>query len=150
MDFQSKLRTEIGSYFITGLMKGIRDNNDKKCWRVQSYLDDIFDTIQQDLHARGKQLPEAKYNNPMTKKIVFVEQDNDDNDEEPMRQMMEMHERRLSDGAHSNHSDSLDSELRAKAAVILQNEDDKFDNDDNIDIELVKASSIAYQLSNKL
>ena len=72
-DFQSKLNTETGSYFLSGFIERIRRNDEKNCCGKQQYLSEIFGSIQQELHARGTQLPEDRFFNHQNKKIVFVE-----------------------------------------------------------------------------
>ena len=59
--FQSKMRSDTGSYVITHFIDGVRDNiynnnNDK-------FLMDILEEIQEDLHNQGKQLMVKTFNN---------------------------------------------------------------------------------------
>eukprot|EP01083_Nonionella_stella_P246628 856002_1 len=79
-NFQSKLRTDIGSLFIERLLGKIRENENihwlftTQCWRWcknKQTLWEITSEIQHELHDEGKQLPEYKYNND-TERIVFI------------------------------------------------------------------------------
>eukprot|EP01083_Nonionella_stella_P246836 856498_1 len=71
--FQSKMRTDKGSYFVEAFVEAIYRNN-KIGWfgcKNKSYLIDILMRIADALERKGKQLPEYKCNNG-THKIVFV------------------------------------------------------------------------------
>ena len=59
--FQSKMRSDTGSYVITALISKLYDNIYHN--KNRQFLNEILDEIQEDLHARGKQLMVKTFNN---------------------------------------------------------------------------------------
>ena len=59
--FQSKMRTDTGSYVTAEICHRVGLNIDKK--HNKKFLHEILDEIQEDLHAKGKQLMVKQFNN---------------------------------------------------------------------------------------
>eukprot|EP01084_Bolivina_argentea_P259599 438073_1 len=77
-NFESKMTTDLGSYFIDLFVKKIKENNSKHWFCSMGnklYLGDIIGNIQNELEQRGKQLPTFQHFNE-TDKIIFVEHKN--------------------------------------------------------------------------
>ena len=66
--FQSKMRSDTGSYVITQFTQRLEDNIDGN---NDKYLNETLDEIQEDLHEKGKQLITKTFNNK-TEKIKFL------------------------------------------------------------------------------
>ena len=60
--FQAKLNSDIGSYMIHGFVKEMIDDLNEKS-KEQKFLYEIFDKVQQELEANGKQQTKSTYNN---------------------------------------------------------------------------------------
>eukprot|EP01084_Bolivina_argentea_P093945 168915_1 len=80
--FQSKMRTDTGSYFVQSFIRKVKENNEisERICNIKHklFLSDIIVDIQHDLESKGKQLPECKCNNG-TDKIIFIKNKNKTN-----------------------------------------------------------------------
>ena len=71
--FQSKMRTDTGSYVISEFCKRVEINVDEN--HNKKFLYEILDDIQEDLHSKGKQLMVKQFNNE-TERIKFQKKKN--------------------------------------------------------------------------
>ena len=61
--FQSKMRSDTGSYVIQKLTEKIKSNYNSSDKPNKKFLSQIMDEIQHELHKNGKQLPVSTFNN---------------------------------------------------------------------------------------